>query len=235
MQEGKPNIKFDTVIDTMRLVTALIETEISSAEIPYLRGAMIRLSGENPLFHNHNVDGFNYIYPLVQCRRINGCAAVIGINQGGEALLRLFENGENFSLQLGRRKVEVESVVIRTERVQVVCGIDSTYTYAISRWLPLNRENYRAYQQAETLVDRITMLEKILVGNILSFAKGVGIFFDHPVECRILELEATGLATYKEVELMSFSAEFRCNIRLPEFIGLGKSVSVNHGVVNHIK
>lgn len=222
-------------MSTIQLVTALVETEISSAEIPYLRGTMIHLSGDDPLFHNHNADGFNYVYPLVQYRRINGCAAVIGINQGGEALLHLLGNGEDFSLQLGNRRVEVEAVTIRTEKAQVVCERNSTYTYSISQWLPLNRENYQAYQQQEVLIDRIGMLEKILIGNILSFAKGVGIFFECPVECRILELQSTGLAKYKEVELMSFSAKFRCNVRLPEFIGLGKSVSVNHGVINRIK
>lgn len=70
-------------MNTIRLVTALMETEMSSAEIPYLRGSMIRLSDDDPLFHNHNVDGFNYVYPLVQYRRINRCPAVIGINWGG--------------------------------------------------------------------------------------------------------------------------------------------------------
>lgn len=222
-------------MNTIRLVTALMETHISPVEIPYLRGAMIRLSGDDPLFHNHNADGFNYVYPLVQYRRINGYAGAIGINQGGDALLRLLEGGENLSLQLGNRKVEVEAVTIRKEKVQVTCEVNSTYTYSIRQWLPLNRENYHAFQQLEVLTDCINMLEKILVGNILSFAKGVGIFFDTPVECHILELESTGLTKYKEVELMSFSAKFRCNVRLPELVGLGKAVSMGNGVVNYIR
>lgn len=223
-------------MNTLRLVTALMETEISPVEMPYLRAAMIRLSGDNPLFHNHNADGFYYVYPLVQYRRINGCAAVIGINQGGEALLRLLQKeGGELSLQLGNRTAKVEAVTIRTEQVQVVCEKESAYTYSISRWLPLNRENYQKYLREEALIERICMLEKILAGNILSFAKGVGIFFETPVECRILQLESTGLDKYKEVELMSFSAVFQCNVRLPELIGLGKAVSMNHGLINHIK
>lgn len=222
-------------MNTIQLVTALMETEMSSVEIPYLRGSMIRLSEDDPLFHNHNVDGFNYVYPLVQYRRINRCPAVIGINRGGDALLRLLENGENFWLQLGNRRVKADAVTIRTEQVPVVCQEGAAYTYSISRWLPLNRDNYQMYQQQEALVDRIGMLEKILIGNILSFAKGVRIFFESPVECRILELVSTGLIQYKEVELMSFSAKFRCNVRLPELVGLGKAVSMNHGVVNCVK
>lgn len=224
-------------MNTIQLVTALMETRISFAEIPYLRGTMIRLSGDNPLFHNHHADGFHYVYPLVQYRQINGCAAVVGINRGAEALQRLFlqEEGGNLLLQLGNRKVKVEAVTIRSEQVRMSCEKDVSYTYSVIHWLPLNSENYQTYQQQETLVDRIRMLEKILVGNILSFAKGVGTFFEIPVECRILQLESTGLTKYKEVELMSFSAVFRCNVRLPELVGLGKAVSLNHGIINRIK
>lgn len=224
-------------MDTIQLVTALMETGISSAEIPYLRGTMIRLSGDNPLFHNHHADGFHYVYPLVQYRQIDGCAAVVGINRGAEALQRLFLQEENggFSLQLGNRKAKVEAVTVRSEQVRMSCEKDVSYTYSVTRWLPLNSENYHTYQQQESLVDRIRMLEKILVGNILSFAKGVGIFFETPVECRILQLESTGLTKYKEVELMSFSVVFRCNVRLPELVGLGKAVSLNHGIINRIK
>lgn len=98
--------------------------------------------------------------------------------------------------------MKVDAVTIRTEQVPVVCQEGVAYTYSISRWLPLNRDNYQTYQRQEALVDRISMLEKILIGNILSFAKGVRIFFDSPVECRILELVSTGLIQYKEVELM---------------------------------
>lgn len=222
-------------MNTIQLVTALLETDISSVEIPYLRGNMIRLSGDDPLFHNHRANGFDYVYPLIQYKRINGYAAVVGINQGSDALLRVLGNGEEFSLRLGNRKAEVDAVMFRTEKIPVTCKADDVYTYSISRWLPLNSENYQAYRQVEALSERIGMLEKILVGNILSFAKGVGIFFECPVKCRILELESTGLVKYKEVELMSFWAKFRCNVKLPELIGLGKSVSMNHGVVNSIR
>ena len=79
------------------------------------------------------------------------------------------------------------------------------------------------------------MLERILIGNILSLAKGVGIFFDTPVRCRILQLENEKSFGYKQVELRSFSIKFRTNVLLPAYVGLGKSVSINNGVVTPIK
>lgn len=221
-------------MNTIRLVTAIFDAKISFAEIPYLRGNMIRLSGDDPLFHNHHAEGFCYTYPLVQYKRIDGHAALTGINRGAEALVRVLGGEEEYLFQLGNRSADMGTVMIRSEKFAVTCD-NNSYTYSIDSWLPLNGENYRKYRQTEGLIERIAMLEKILIGNILSFAKGVNIFFECPVTCRILELESSGLINYKEVELTSFSAKFQCNVSLPEYIGLGKSASVNHGVVNRIK
>lgn len=217
-----------------RITTALFKNQISDDEIPFFRGAMIRLSGDDTLFHNHNGDGFNYIYPLVQYKRIKGCGAVIGINQGAEAVERLFGTESTFQCQLGNRNVGLELASIRTESLFSCCG-ESDNTYRIRYWLPLNCDNYKEYQQTKGLIERIAILEKILVGNVLSFGKGIGIHFDFPVTCCIIELENPGLSRYKEVELMSFSAVFQCNVFLPEYIGLGKSSSVGYGIVNCIR
>ncbi len=220
-------------MNTIRLATVLFDTKIASAEIPYFRGSVIRLSEGNALFHNHCAEGFHYAYPLVQYKRIKGCAALMGINQGAEALAELFGGRPSLSFSLGNRQTVMNVAVIRSEKFAVVCD-EASRAYAISRWLPLNGTNYRIYQQTESLAERISMLEKILVGNILSFAKGVGIFFERPVICRIQQLEASGLVDYKGVELMSFSARFSCNVSLPEDIGLGKSASMSNGIVKRL-
>lgn len=220
-------------MNTIRLITATFDAKISFAEISYFRGNMIRLSGNDPLFHNHHTEGLCYAYPLIQYKRIDGHAALIGINQGAEALVRILGK-EEYLFQLGNRSADMGAVMIRSEKFPITCD-NNSYIYSISNWLPLNGENYRMYLQTEAMIERIAMLEKILLGNILSFAKGVGVFFDSPVTCRILQLESSGLVSYKEVQLMSFSAKFQCNVHLPEYIGLGKSVSVNHGVVSYIK
>lgn len=224
----------DATMEPIRLVTVLFKNEISSEEISFFRGSIILLSGNDPLFHNHSTQGFNYTYPLVQYKRIDGCAAIVGINQGGYALEQLFENECSFSCQLGGRNVKMELSTIRIEEMFVRLD-EFLYTYSIQRWLPLNSNNFREYQQTEELVSRIRMLEKILVGNILSLAKGIGIHFGSTVICQILQLEEQGYNLYKNVKLKSFSAVFRTNLILPDYIGLGKSVSINHGVITRIK
>ena len=43
------------------------------------RGAMIEMSGSDPLFHNHQADGFHYRYPLIQYKLIDGHPGILGI------------------------------------------------------------------------------------------------------------------------------------------------------------
>jgi hypothetical protein len=137
-------------------------------------------------------------------------------------------------LHIGRRITLAGDTSVNTQEVTLECD-DTMRAYEITRWLPLNQYNYSIYLQKRGLVEKLTMLEGILVGNILSFAKGVGTFFDKQVECHILDIQQTGNVQYKGVELMSFSAKFECNIPLPEYIGLGKSASLGNGIIKRTR
>jgi CRISPR/Cas system endoribonuclease Cas6 (RAMP superfamily) len=77
-------------------------------------------------------------------------------------------------------------------------------------------------------------MERILTGNILSFAKGIGVRLDKEVICKLTGLRNYGLVDCKGVKLMAFDGEFRCNVSLPDFIGIGKSTSVGFGMVTRI-
>ncbi len=75
------------------------------------------------------------------------------------------------------------------------------------------------------MVEKTQFLEQILRGNILSFAKGLGIFIDKQVECVITQLSEPTVKRYKDVKLTMFDAEFTTNVSIPDYAGLGKGVS----------
>lgn len=190
------------------------------------------MSGGNPLFHNHNGGKFDYVYPLVQCKRMDGHAAVVGINQGARALAEILLTDECYKFQLGRRQVSAQIRESITRDVELSCSAEGEeHAYTISSWLPLNSENYRTYRTIDTMIERINMLEHILLGNILSFSKGVGVYFHQPITCHILDLSSAEMIRSKGTDMMSFDVAFKTNVNLPEYIGLGKSVSKGHGVV----
>ena len=105
------------------------------------------------------------------------------------------------------------------------------FTYHLRKWLPLNQENYAKYMAMESLADKYAMLEKLLTGNILSMAKGLGVHFERQVECKITAMEEPRLIVYKGVKMMAFDAEFKSNVSLPDYVGLGKGVSLGFGMV----
>jgi len=222
-------------MDKVRILLIRFKNTIEKKEITLLRGAIINSLGENGdvLFHNHEGTTFRYAYPLVQYKRINQKAALVCVNEGADAVGTLFAN-TNFNLRLGDREVpfEVESINADQYSVQIW---STEFNYTLRKWLPLNQENYDQYSHLEGLADRCLFLEKILIGNILSFAKGVGIFLEDVVKCKILEVSEPTTQLYKGVKMLSFDVCFKTNVSIPDYVGLGKGASVNQGTVKRLK
>lgn len=218
---------------TIRLLKVDFEEIITPSELSMFRGAMIALSEGHPLFHNHAAEGFRYSYPKIQYKLMGGRPSVLGIDDGAYVLAEMFDESTGLMCRLGQREVSLDVSSIAAWEEEIILT-DTPITYMINDWLPLNANNFRDYRMAEGMIERVTMLQRILLGNILSFAKGLGIFFDDTVKCTIDDMESTGTSIFKGVELMSFSGIFTANVRLPQWIGLGKSASLNHGTIIRI-
>lgn len=213
-----------------KIVSIRFKNTLSQEEIPFFRGAIIStMSDANVLFHNHKENTLRYAYPLIQYKRINQCASIVCIGEGTEAIGAFFSTC-NFDIQIGNRqtKLEIDSIKAYQATVQVW---NDQFTYNISKWLPLNQENHLLYSKMESLVDKYAMLEKILVGNILSFAKGIGLHIDQQIVCKITDITDSYPIPYKNVNMTAFNARFKTNISLPNYIGLGKGVSLGFGMV----
>jgi hypothetical protein len=207
------------------------KNEVFPYEISKFRGAIIDiLTEKNILFHNHlGETNFRYSYPLIQYKRIRQHAAIVCLNEGTEAIGLLMMQG-NFTCRIGDNEVvmEIESVKANQFLIQTW---ESSFTYRIRKWLPLNQENYNEYIQLEGIGEKCMFLERILIGNVLSFAKGLEIHFDNEVVCKILEISDPITIKYKNVKMMAFDVEFKSNVSIPDYIGLGKGASLGHGTV----
>lgn len=220
----------------INVLTILLDLKIKEDELPSFRGAVIAKAGaSNVLFHDHTDCGLRYSYPLIQYKCLGGYAAVQAIEtaipQAGSLLL---DNCEPFKLKLGRRIAEVSVTDVLRQTFDLELSEEMS-DYEISRWLPLNQENYRQYMSIDSLAERYFFLERLLVGNILSFAKGIGIFVEGEIALSITELISTQTCRFKGIDMLSFSVRFKTNIILPEFVGLGKGVSLGFGVINSVK
>ena len=216
----------------IRTLTVLYNAHISIREIHLFRGAVIKSLGEhaNLLYHNHTSDTtFRFSYPLIQYKCINGKAAITCVEEGAD-IIGQFLSEISEPLMLGHRqtKLEVEKVIPEKTAIQVTDGLQA---YTLHQWLPLNSRNYKQYQKAESLVDKIQILERVLIGNILSLLKGIGIHLEEHLDIHITDITKQNIITYKKVKLMAFDVKFKANTILPSYIGIGKNASVGNGIL----
>lgn len=219
-----------------RLLLIRFKNSLLYKEIEPFRGAVVHvLKDKDTLFHNHLPDnaGFRYSYPLIQYKRINRNAAILCIGEGTDSIGKLFLDSD-MELDINGRKEKfiIDNIKAYKHLIQIW---EAKFHFRIRKWLALNQENYEKYSQLESLAERSAFLENILKGNILSFAKGLDIFFDKQVFCKILWLSEPSVTLYKGVKLTMFDAEFVTNVSIPDYTGLGKGVSIGYGTTVRIK
>lgn len=219
----------------IRVLTIQFDTEIQQYEIACMRGAILKVIGEDVdvLFHNHEEDGLRYSYPLIQYKRINKKAALVCVEEGTEVVGQLLMTA-NFSFDLGERHVDMNIEKVRPQRV-VFQTWESSFQYRIRKWLPLNGDNYKKYIQMDSLLEKLELLESILVGNILSIGKGLGIKLESSITCKLCEVGEPYMITYKGTKIMAFDVEFKSNVSLPEYIGIGRHASMGYGILTKKK
>jgi CRISPR/Cas system endoribonuclease Cas6 (RAMP superfamily) len=210
------------------------ENEVDFKEIEALRGSILNTLTDDCdiLFHNHIGDGFRYSYPLIQYKRINKKAAILCLQKGVDTIGTLLTNN-TIPLKTNTKEetLKIESVNAFQYTIQVW---DTAFVYTIRKWLALNEENYEKYKKLDSLKEKCEMLEKVLTANIIAFAKGVEIQIEKDIECVITELREPKEIRYKGVYFMAFDCSFKTNISLPDYIGLGKGVSLGFGMVKRM-
>ena len=213
-------------------LSVIFDTDISYSEIPFFRGAVLKSLGNdaNVLFHNHIGDSsYRYSYPFIQYKRLNGKAAVTCVEEGIDQIGKILSSFSG-RINIGKREADCEVLQIIRDETQVQVT-ETTIDYSLQRWLPLNTKNYELYQNTDELVDKIKILERILVGNILSFLKGVGVHLEEQLIISILDIINQKVVTYKDVKLTSFDIRFKTNISLPSYIDIGKNASIGNGLL----
>ena len=222
---------YHPTLKRIRYLTVRFDTDLYDYELPAFRGAIVELVGsEHTLFHNHLSTGrFLYRYPVIQYKRIGSNPAIICLDEGVDEIHHVFNNA-SWDVQIGDRPVQLRIKDMRMNQFTMQAW-EHRFPFCIRNWLALNQKNYEAYQELTGLVERITFLERILTGNILSMAKGLDWRIDREVIVRINDLSPLRWLRFKGQLLASFDADFSTNVFLPDFIGLGKGVSTGFGVV----
>ncbi len=218
-------------INRISVLTIQFSNPLSLNEIPFFRGAIIsKVPRELTLFHNHEAVGLRYRYPLIQYKRIGGKAAIVCIGEGTDAIGNFFLNAD-FNLRVGNSEQHLELEKVDAKQV-LIQPWQSKFQYTLRKWLPLNKENYEQFMRLEGLAEKVLFLQKILIGNILSMCTGLGIHIEENILCEVTFLSEMHIYKYKGVKMAGFDLEFKTNLSLPDYIGLGKGTSIGYGMVH---
>lgn len=202
-------------------------------QLGQLRSAVLKAMkyNANILFHNHiDENELRYAYPLIQYKRIGGKAAIVCMNEGVNVIGEFLSQG-SMEVEIGGETttLKIENVTPKITTIQA--WEDGIFKYNLRRWLPFNSDNYEKFNNIESYIERVAFIQKILTANILSFFKGAGVTLERNIECNILNLSEPQLLRFKNTKLMSFDVYFSSNVTLPDYIGIGRHVSVGFGTV----
>lgn len=195
-----------------------------------LRGFFAAGQAEGSLLHNHGEGGRElYRYPLVQYKVLRQVPTILAIEQGIPAVHPLVM--EATALRLGEIDYPCGQVNIdlRTDTAGD-CPQPVRYRF-LSPWFALSQENYRAYL-ALPPEEQPLLLQRILTGNILSMAKGLGLTVENRLQ--VTASLTPRASRFKTETVMGFVGEFSVNYRIPPLFALGKSISRGFGVVRPV-
>jgi len=180
--------------------------------------------------HSYDTDGKPvFEYPRIQFKVVDANAVLLGIAEGAELLQRLWP--EMDETELGGEQYNIRETDFETRQDEITaCSKPVEYRF-VTPWLALNERNFRSYTGSRNRAFRKDELSRILVGNCLGLAKSLGITFNERIdaECRQLTSIKTSV---NGRGMIAFVGKFRVNLKLPEFLGLGKAVSRGFGAIS---
>lgn len=189
-----------------------------------LRGYIGNKYIETDILHNHTQTGYIYRYPLTQYKVIDSVPMIIGIGEASEIVKNIAIDCED---------INIEGTVFASVNREITtkfCNYNETDDYIsyefISPWIALNQENIVKYRNSSDM-EKETMLKKILIGNIISMSKGLEYTVKKELFCWINLVPVN--VNLKNKNLIAFKGEFKVNFDMPNYLGLGKSVSRGFG------
>lgn len=195
-----------------------------------LRGFFAAKFTEYTELHRDEADTFIHRYPVVQFKIIDDVPTVTGINEGAEFLKEICDESREIRPGAETCPIVGRGIAIKDEEFGISDTIRS-YEF-LTPWLAFSQENFRKFYKLKGKEERDGFVRKILIQNIGSLSKSLGYEVPAPITC------TTNLHFQKDrigdVSDMTFTGKFQANFLIPDYLGIGKSVSHGFGTVQQI-
>jgi len=211
----------------MKLAIATIHSDrkFTFHDVERLRGYVGNTYKQEILFHNH-LDEMSFLYQSskIQYKLIQNHLTILGIEEGADLLVKHLYEMTSITLLNDVIPIEIELTV---KNINLSVGT-KFYRYKFLReWMALNEENYMKYREGK--FDLNTQLQN----NLIEFFKMCntqaterirvsGKFQEIPIRKR-------------DTTVLGFLGARETNVKLPNFVGLGKRKSVGYGTIQRIE
>jgi len=198
--------------------------------IEELRSFFYKRLAEYTKLHKDSTPGFIHRYPVMQCKQIKSRLLVIGISQGADLLQEISSGEKKFRIGENTCTISGRDQEIRNE---VLTISDKIHTYEfLTPWLALNQQNAKKFYHLKGKPERDAFMQKILTGNLNTLAKSLDYDLPAPLTCQS-RVRFKRERIHQE-NVMVFLGTLSTNLRIPDYLGIGQSVSQGFGTIRCI-
>ena len=221
MNETFPDIK----TTVLRLIT-----DKPVRKTPYqVKGVFIKNYASEPI--TPMLDGTyrkKFSYPRVQVKILNEQIYIIGIKEGVEPVLSISDKIKE--LDFGNITFTINDFEEEAfEQQFVLSGTTVKYSFLTS-WAALNHVTGKKYRSMP-FKKKISYLNKLLGTNLIFLAKEMGMPTDKGIYTKV-EVSNLHPKSIDDNKWKSFKGDFKTNIILPNYIGLGNGITRGYGTIS---
>jgi hypothetical protein len=152
---------------------------------------------------------------------------VTGISQGADCLFQITHDKTLPGDGGTTCRIIARDPAIRPEPFGVT-ETTSMYEF-LTPWLALNQQNAKKFYDLKGKPERDAFMQKILTGHLGTLAKSIDYDLPAPLSCES-RVRFRRERIHRE-NVMVFLGTFQTNLTIPDFLGIGQSVSAGFGTI----
>ena len=168
-----------------------------------------------------------FSYPRVQVKILDEQIYIIGINEGVQPVLSIPDNIKE--LNFGNITFTINDFEIKNLEQQFIpLGSIIKYKF-LTPWAALNYATWNKYRSTP-YKKKASFLNKLLGNNLIFLAKEMGVSMKEGVYVKV-NIPNFHPKSIDDNKWKAFKGEFKTNILLPNYIGLGNGITRGHGTI----
>jgi hypothetical protein len=215
----------------LRMYTISLEPEHPLRfSIEELRSFLNKKLVDYSALHKDDSARFIHRYPALLGKQVKGDLIVTGISQGADCISHLIRDEAMLGSGESICRITARDPAIRSEPFGTE---DTIITYEFQTpWLALNQQNAKKFYDLNGKPQRDAFMLKLLAAQLQTLAKSLDCDIIVPISC-----EAKVRFKRERIErqnVMVFLGKFRTNLQIPDYLGIGQSVSQGYGTIKRI-